>query len=82
MLDMILASDHTWLLNPSETRESGIEDPCAIKTKLGWVVRGPTESVMQISQVSILMNALGSLGLRLTKNSGSSARLIHSELRE
>ena len=40
-IDLLLGSDHLYLLNPTETREGNAEEPCAVKTKLGWVVRGP-----------------------------------------
>lgn len=40
-VDLLLGSGHLYLLNPTETREGGAEERCAVKTKLGWVVRGP-----------------------------------------
>ena len=34
-VDLLLGSDHLYLLNPTETREGNSEEPCAVKTKLG-----------------------------------------------
>lgn len=54
-VDLLIGSDNIFLINPSESREGKIDEPCAIKTKLGWVVRGPAEIInsFQVSNINL-----------------------------
>ena len=65
-VDLLIGADNIFLINPSETREGGRNDPCAIKTKLGWVVRGPVEDLLYTNVANVNLT-FGQADLDLNK---------------
>ena len=74
-VDVLIGSDYYWELTTGEIRR-GTTGPVAIRTKLGWVLSGPSPSIhMEIPVVSLITAHTLTIGTESISNSELNNRL-------